>query len=174
MPTWITDENGNRASVERWGSEEEARAALKTLKNCSRCTDCSGCTDCYDCSDCIDCPGCPGCSYCSRCTGCTNRIGENAAPLIPTIPNIDKAIYEAARQAGALNMGNSHTCGTTHCRAGWAVHLAGDAGYALERFHGPLLAGQLIYRESGSPINPCRFFDSDAVALEDMRKRAEG
>jgi hypothetical protein len=65
-----------------------------------------------------------------------------------------------------------HSCNTTHCRAGWAVHLAGEAGYALERFHGPLLAGQLIYRESGYPISPVRFFDNEADALEDMRKLA--
>jgi hypothetical protein len=70
-------------------------------------------------------------------------------------------------------MSDWHTCGTTHCRAGWAVHLAGEAGYALERFHTPALAAQLIYRESGSPINPCRFYDNDKDALEDMRKRAE-
>jgi hypothetical protein len=54
------------------------------------------------------------------------------------------------------------------------VHLAGDAGYALEQFHGSLLAGQLIYRESGAPINPCRFFDDEAGALADMKRLAEG
>ena len=64
-------------------------------------------------------------------------------------------------------------CGTTHCRGGWVVHLAGEAGYALARFHGDLLAAQLIYRESGFPINPCRFFDSNEVALADMKKLAE-
>ena len=67
-----------------------------------------------------------------------------------------------------------HTCGTTHCRAGWAVRLAGDAGYALERFHGSLLAGQLIYRASGYAINPGRFFDSDDDALADMKRLSEG
>jgi hypothetical protein len=44
---------------------------------------------------------------------------------------------------------------------------------ALEKFHGALLAGQLIYRESGSPINPCRFFDSNDEALADMKRMAE-
>lgn len=47
--TWITDENGNRASVEVWGSEEKARAALATLNGCSRCSDCPG----FDCSYCF-------------------------------------------------------------------------------------------------------------------------
>ena len=40
MKTWISDANGNRCSVERWGSEEAARAALATLKDCSGCSDC--------------------------------------------------------------------------------------------------------------------------------------
>ena len=65
-----------------------------------------------------------------------------------------------------------HTCQTTHCRAGWVVHLAGEAGYALERFHNTPLAAQLIYRESGYKINPCRFYDNNADALADMKKLA--
>jgi hypothetical protein len=69
-------------------------------------------------------------------------------------------------------MSNWHQCETTHCRAGWTVHLAGEAGYALEKFHNTALAAQLIYRESGSPINPCRFYDTNEHAIEDMRKRA--
>ncbi len=71
-------------------------------------------------------------------------------------------------------MDNWHTCKTTHCRAGWVVHLAGEAGYALERFHNTPLAAQLIYRASGSPINPCRFYDSKEDALADMKRLAEG
>jgi hypothetical protein len=70
-------------------------------------------------------------------------------------------------------MSSWHTCETTHCRGGWVVTLAGEAGKALESFHGTLLAAQLIYRESGYRINPERFFDSNADALEDMRKLAE-
>jgi hypothetical protein len=71
-------------------------------------------------------------------------------------------------------MSDWHSCNTTHCRGGWVVHLAGEPGYALERFHGTLLAAQLIYRESGYPINPCRFFDTNADALADMKRLAEG
>jgi hypothetical protein len=36
------------------------------------------------------------------------------------------------------------SCGTAHCRAGWAVHLAGEAGYELERRLGTSVAGALI------------------------------
>jgi hypothetical protein len=53
------------------------------------------------------------------------------------------------------------------------VHLAGEPGYALERFHNTLLAAQLIYEASGYKINPCRFFDSNEDALADMKRLAE-
>ncbi len=69
-------------------------------------------------------------------------------------------------------MGSWHTCNTTHCRAGWVVHLAGEAGYALERFHNTALAAQLIYRESGYKINPGQFYVNNAAALEDMKRLA--
>ena len=70
-------------------------------------------------------------------------------------------------------MSDWHTCETTHCRAGWVVHLAGEAGYELEWFHNTELAAMLIYRESGYRINPARFYDDDQAALEDMRRLAE-
>ena len=70
-------------------------------------------------------------------------------------------------------MDNWHTCGTTHCRAGWVVHLAGEAGYVLERFHNTALAAQLIYRESGAPVSPVRFYETDAEALADMKRLAD-
>jgi len=65
-------------------------------------------------------------------------------------------------------------CGTSHCRAGWVVHLAGVEGYKLEEFHDTALAAQLIYRESGFQINPAMFFVSNEEALKDMKKLAEG
>jgi hypothetical protein len=66
-----------------------------------------------------------------------------------------------------------HTCGTVHCRGGWAVHIAGEPGYALERFHGTALAAQLIYKASGAEISPVRFFDNNENALADMKRLAE-
>ena len=73
-------------------------------------------------------------------------------------------------------MGGWHTCETTHCRAGWVVHLAGEAGKALEEFFNTELAAMKIYEAScpGYKINPARFYDSNEEALEDMRKLAEG
>ena len=66
-----------------------------------------------------------------------------------------------------------HTCDTTHCRAGWVVTLAGDAGKTLEAFHNTELAAMLIYETSGYKINPARFYDSNADALADMKRLAE-
>ena len=94
--------------------------------------------------------------------------------MTPSIEGIHKKVFEAASAENALNMGDWHTCDTTHCRAGWVVHLAGNEGYALEKFFSSTcLAAQLIYRESGYEINPCRFFDSNEAAMEDMKDLAE-
>jgi hypothetical protein len=98
---------------------------------------------------------------------------ENSGLIIPEIPDIHKRVYEAASKAECLNMSTWHTCETTHCRAGWVIHLAGDAGYALEKQTSPLFAAQQIYRKSGYLISPVRFFDTEEKALEDMKKLAE-
>ena len=65
-----------------------------------------------------------------------------------------------------------HTCDTTHCRAGWVVHLAGKAGYALEKATSTLFAAQQIYKKSGYVISPARFFDDDEEAMADMKRLA--
>jgi hypothetical protein len=71
-------------------------------------------------------------------------------------------------------MSGVHECETTHCRAGWVVHLAGEAGYDLQQKFNWELAAMLIYRESGAPINPARFCDSNKAAIADMKRLAEG
>jgi hypothetical protein len=71
-------------------------------------------------------------------------------------------------------MDSWHTCDTTHCRAGWVVHLAGQAGEALEAFHDTPLAAMLIYRESSPLRVPCpRFFDTNKAAMADIIRMAE-
>jgi hypothetical protein len=92
---------------------------------------------------------------------------------IPAIPNIHTTVYEAASQPDALKIETWHQCENTHCRAGWAVTLAGADGKALEARFNTELAAMLIYRESGSPINPARFYDSNDDALADMKRLAE-
>ena len=169
-PTWIKDDNGNQCSVEYWGSEQSARDALASL---TRCYDCSDCYDCYGCSGCSRCSRCSGCSGCYDCYDCSGKKESKPAIIAPAIPDIHKAIYAAVSQPDALNMEDWHSCDTTHCRAGWAVHLAGEAGYKLERETSPVFAAMMIYKASGYEISPCRFFDKAPAAMEDMRKLAE-
>ena len=94
--------------------------------------------------------------------------------MIPVIPNIHTQILEAVSKPDALNMGNWHTCETTHCRAGWVVVLAGEEGKKLEEETSTLFAAMQIYKAS-SPIKvpPTRFFDSNEIAMEDMKRCAE-
>ena len=158
MKTWLTDSNGNRCSVEYFGSREAAQKALDSLKGCSDCSDCSGCSYCLG---------------CSRCSG----LKENAPvamPPVPIIPNIHKAVYAAVTATpDSLNMADWHSCDTTHCRGGWVVHLAGEAGKKLEQATSTLFAAQQIYKASGHSISPVRFFDNNEDAMADMKKLAE-
>jgi hypothetical protein len=88
------------------------------------------------------------------------------------VQNIDATILGIVESGrGELNMGDWHTCETTHCRAGWAVHLAGEAGKALEERLDTQEAGRRIYIASAgrSPW----FFSSNEFALNDMREQAE-
>jgi len=105
------------------------------------------------------------------------RYAERAArfrernPEVPVVVALDAkllTILDSGR--GKLRMDQWHTCKTTHCRAGWAVTLAGDAGKALEDKHGSQRAGTLIYRASTGRVP--HFFASDERALEDIREQA--
>ena len=92
---------------------------------------------------------------------------------VPIVPHIDAAILAAVEGgAGKLDMGDWHRCETTHCRAGWAIHLAGAAGAALEFAMGPASAGSLIYAASrpGKPIP--NFYCDNKAALADLRAGA--
>ena len=105
-----------------------------------------------------------------------NLSGANLSgaviPRIPRIPNIDAAILDAIEAGGNINMNRWHTCETTHCRAGWAVHLAGEPGYALEKAVGSCAAGALIYAKS-TPYNRVpNFYALDSVAIADLHQRA--
>ena len=91
------------------------------------------------------------------------------------IENVHQRVLAAAvSQPSALAMDTWHTCDTTHCRAGWIVQLAGAAGRELEKRTSTLFAAMQIYKAS-SPIRvfPPRFFESNDVALADMRRCAE-
>jgi hypothetical protein len=67
-------------------------------------------------------------------------------------------------------MASWHACATTHCRAGWAITLAGEAGAKLEAHVGPSAAGALIYQASAGYVP--NFYATDAEALADIRAHA--
>ena len=88
------------------------------------------------------------------------------------IPDIHKAVYAAASAPGALNMRDWH-CGTAHCRAGWVVTLAGDAGKALEWAMGTPAAAAMIYMASDPALEKVpNFYDTNEGALADMARLA--
>jgi hypothetical protein len=93
--------------------------------------------------------------------------------IIPIIENIHQKVFEAASRPGALNMGDWHTCDTTHCRAGWVTFLAGEDGKMLEQQTDTLFAAMQIYKASSSiPVSPVRFYDPNEVSMKDMERCA--
>ena len=91
-------------------------------------------------------------------------------PAAPVIPHIDAAILAAVEAEGCrLDMSSWHTCETTHCRAGWAIHLAGEAGYALAAATSSSVAGALIYAASRPGQRVPNWYASDEAALSDLR-----
>jgi hypothetical protein len=64
----------------------------------------------------------------------------------------------------ALSMRTWHTCATTHCLAGWAVHLADAAGAELEKQIGSNAAGALIWHASEGVVPD--FYCGDEEAIE--------
>ncbi len=96
---------------------------------------------------------------------------------VPQVENIHQKVYEAASQPNALDMGSWHAtdaCGTTHCRAGWVVALAGEAGRAMEFCMGTPAAAAMIYLASDPKIEKIPdFYCGNTEALEDMKRLAE-
>ena len=104
-----------------------------------------------------------------------NLSGANLGGA-PVIPDIHKAVYAAASQDGALDMSQWHnSCGTAHCRAGWVVTLAGEAGKALEERIGTPAAATMIYLSSDTKMGKFPdFYCNNETALADMKQRAHG
>jgi uncharacterized protein YjbI with pentapeptide repeats len=93
-------------------------------------------------------------------------------PEVPVVEALDAKILSAINVEGcALDMSSWHKCETTHCRAGWAVTLAGKEGADLEAKYGPEDAGRRIYLASTGYVP--NFFASNDAALADIKARAE-
>lgn len=99
------------------------------------------------------------------------RHEENDVPLVERINTQILGVVDGDAATGKLEMSHVHICATTHCMAGWAVHLAGEAGYALERKIGWDHAARLIFRKAGSRVP--HFHANNERALADLHKRAE-
>lgn len=98
--------------------------------------------------------------------------GAKLAPHIPVILDLDAKILALVEADDtALDMSDWHTCETTHCRAGWAITLAGEAGKRLEDQFGPAAAGALIYAASCPDLPIPDFYTSNEAAIADMRER---
>jgi ribosomal protein L12E/L44/L45/RPP1/RPP2 len=100
-------------------------------------------------------------------------------PHVPVVPNLDAQILALVDAGtGKLEMSSWHggeyadenICSTTHCRAGWAIAIAGKAGRELERNTDAFRAGRAIYLASTGRVP--HFFASNERALEDLRECA--
>ena len=102
-----------------------------------------------------------------------NLYGANLYGAIydaPCVQDLDRKILFAVETDGKLDMREWHMCETTHCRAGWAITLAGEVGAKLEAEIGPAAAGALIYAKSAGYVPD--FYCSTTEALKDIRKHA--
>ena len=104
----------------------------------------------------------------------SNLRGVVGLPDAVSVPSLHRRILDAIDNGGTLNMVSWHTCATTHCRAGWAVSLAGPAGEELESRLGPSLAGALIHLASCPQLDGQvpDFLASDEDAMEDIKRLA--
>ena len=105
------------------------------------------------------------------------RSYAHALPLmmkgVPKIKHLDKKILERIEaNPKCFDMSKWH-CGTTHCRAGHAIDLAGENGYALEKKFSPSVAGALIYMASCPGKEVPNFNASNEDALADIKRRAK-
>ena len=92
-------------------------------------------------------------------------------PSAPVIDNLDAKIAQIVDGgSGTLEMTQWHACATTHCRAGWAITLAGEPGHALEQTYGPHRAGVILYAVSTGRIPS--FYTSNDKAMADIRRCA--
>ncbi len=105
-------------------------------------------------------------------SGANLRDADLSGASVPVVADLDRKMLEAVSKPGALDMGTWHSCSTTHCRAGWAITLAGKEGLELEARLGPAVAGALIYSASTGRRVP-DFYATDEAAMEDIKRCAE-
>jgi hypothetical protein len=92
---------------------------------------------------------------------------------IPIVFDLDRKVAEAVLNKDCLDMETWHgyTCSTVHCRGGWAIHLAGKDGYALEVMIDSCAAAALIYHVSTGYVP--NFFANNTDAMADILERVK-
>ncbi len=104
--------------------------------------------------------------------------GATGIPPIPKINDLDGVILKSIEDGGTLDMSrwhgdNKEWCGTTHCRAGWAIHEAGKEGKVLQDAVGISTAAALIYARSYPDLPVPDFYCNNQEALADIKSRAK-
>ena len=92
----------------------------------------------------------------------------------PAVPGIHNELARVVTPEN-LDMENWHSsCGTTHCRAGWVVALAGEKGRELEAKVMTEAAAALIYMASDPDLEQIPdFYADNEDALADIQAMAE-
>jgi len=96
----------------------------------------------------------------------TSVSGERIADLETARARLAEVAKHALAEPDALDMSIWHTCSTTHCVAGWAIHLAGEYGRDLEERFGSRIAGNILLGIEGSQL----FFLSTEEATARLRE----
>ena len=111
-------------------------------------------------------------AYLSRADLRGAKSGKLKIPVVKQLHRKMLKVIESGK--GVLDMGDWHTCKTTHCRAGWAITLAGKRGLELEKQCGSSLAGALITIASSPKLDSVpNFYDTNDGALESIRAAAK-
>ena len=86
-------------------------------------------------------------------------------PFTPDPQLINKVARAALATNDALEMDAWHTCETTHCIAGWSIHLHPE-GKLLEHFTSPYLAARFLLGDEAAS----HFDDSNDAAREWLKQ----
>lgn len=105
-----------------------------------------------------------------------NMEGTKLPGGVPVVRYLDARILSAIssdlRQLQTQTNHERHPWGVSHSRAGWAVVLAGEAGFNLEATVGTDIAAALIYAASRPTMAIPHFGASKTQVLADLRRCA--
>jgi len=167
-----------------YASDNVGNTGCWNCRDCNYCTNCKECTGsafCRNCWHCMNCESCTMCNSCDSCSDCdkqtnkTNFFNNSSIQFpVPKIENIHQKVWEAVQVEGALNMQTWHQdgfCGTTHCRAGHVIVLAGEEGRKFEEATSHAFAAMQIYKASSQISVPnTRFFQDETEAMADIEQ----